>query len=88
MDEAHRTHPNAWWWDCCDLVSGVCESTKLEWIGDVDLNDGDLQKLYEVYRRRLAFIVGVGVDDLSTCSHQLAEDMLFISKGTKPLCVC
>ena len=101
MDEAHRTHPNAWWWvkaDGCDLVSGVCESTKLEWSGDVDLNDGDLQKLYEVYRRRLAFIVGVGVgdrvtpalivDDLSTCSHQLAEYMLFISKGTKPLCVC
>ena len=62
------------------------------------MNGGDLQMVYEVYRRRLAFIAGVGVgdrvipalivDDLSTCSHQLAEDTLFISKGTKHLCVC
>ena len=65
-----------------------------------NLNDGDIQKVYEVYmyRRRMAFIVIVDmgdrvtpaiiVDDLSTCSHQLDEDTLFISKGTKPLCVC
>lgn len=72
-------------------MSGVCDSTKLEWSGDVHLNDGDLQKVYEVYRQRLAFITGVGmgnrvtpaliVDDLSTCSHKLAEEMLFIYKG-------
>ena len=100
LDEAHRTHPNAWWWvkgDGCDLVSGVCESTKLEWSGDVDLNDGDVQKAYEVYRQRLTLIDGVGLgdrltpalilDDLTTCSHQLAEDTLFISRGTQISCV-
>ena len=94
LDEACRTHPNAWWWiktDGCDLVSGLCESTKLEWSGDIDLNDGQLQKMHENYRQYLTcltFVSGIGLEDrwnptlimedLSTCNKQLAEDVLFI----------
>ena len=35
--------PNTWWWlkgDGCDLVSGLKESVRLEWSGDVDFNTG------------------------------------------------
>ena len=91
LDEACRTHPNAWWWiktDGCDLVSGLCESTKLEWSGDVDFNDGQLQKMHENYRQYLTFVSGIGLEDrwnptliledLCTCSKRLAEDVSFI----------
>ena len=91
LDEAGRTHPNAWWWiktNRCDLVSRLRESTKLEWSGDIDLNDGQLQKMHENYRRYLTFVSGIGLEDrwnptlimedLSTCNKQLAEDVSFI----------
>ena len=48
-----RSNPNAWWWlkaDGCDLVKGLKESVKLQWSGDVDLNDGCLQKQYDEYK--------------------------------------
>ena len=51
-----QSHPTAWWWlkaDGCDLVKGLKESVKLQWSGDVDLNDGQLQKQYEEYVSRL-----------------------------------
>jgi hypothetical protein len=93
LDEACRTHPNAWWWiktDGCDLLSGLCESTKLEWSGDVDFSDG---QLYENYRQYLTFVSGIGLEDrwnptiiledLSTCSKRLAEDVSFIILTSK-----
>ncbi len=43
--EASQAHPGSWWWlkaDGCDITIGLRESTKLEWSGDVDLNDGSL----------------------------------------------
>lgn len=44
LDEAVQSHPNAGWWvkkaDGTDLVSGLGESIRGEWSGDVDLNDG------------------------------------------------
>ena len=42
LEEAAHAHPNAWWWikaDGADLLSGLGESVKGEWSGDVDLND-------------------------------------------------
>ena len=40
LEEAKRPRgpPNSWFWikgDGCDLVSGLSESTKMEWTGDV-----------------------------------------------------
>ena len=64
LDEASRTHPNAWWWiktDGCDLIEGLGESTRLDWSGDIDMNDGELQKLYKAYRERLDLIDGLGL---------------------------
>ena len=37
------------WWikaDGCDLVKGLFESTKGEWSGDVDLNSGNVLRLF------------------------------------------
>lgn len=92
LDEASRTHPNSWWWvkaDGCDLVEGFGESTKLDWSGDVNLNDGQLQKKYKHYRKRLDFISGVGLHkrrdvntllhDLGVCAKDIKEDICFIS---------
>lgn len=83
LDEACQSHPNAWWWikaDGCDLVTGLCESTKLKWSGDVDLNNSQLQGMYESHRQYMTFVSGVGLEDrrnptdiledLPTCSKQ------------------
>jgi len=61
---AKHAHPEAWWWlkaDGCDLVSGLKESVKLEWSGDVDLNNGKLQELHSEYKSSLEFVEAVGV---------------------------
>ena len=45
LDEAAKHHPNPWWWlkaDGCDITSGLAESMRGVWTGDVDLNDGGL----------------------------------------------
>jgi len=41
------------WWikvDAVDIVSGLGESVNGVWSGDVDLNDGKLQELYQEYK--------------------------------------
>ena len=38
------------------MVSGLGESLRIEWSGDVDMNDGQLQKLYTSYTAEIAFI--------------------------------
>ena len=48
--EAARTNPDVWWWlkaNGCDITKGLKESVKLQWSGDVDLNDGALQEQCE-----------------------------------------
>ena len=52
LDEASRHHPNEWWGvkaDGTDIVSGLAESVRDVWNGDVDLNDGSLQHQYQRY---------------------------------------
>lgn len=43
-------------------MKGLCESTKGVWSGDVDLNNGELQKLYRDHLARLEFIDAIGVN--------------------------
>jgi hypothetical protein len=103
LDEASRTHPSAWWWvkaDGCDLVEGLGESINLDWCGDVDMNDGELQAMYKIYRERLDFISVLGmndrrdttvvVQDLDVCLKGIKEDMSFVGKGVfdEFQCVC
>lgn len=64
MDEVLAVAPEgtSWWikGDACDVVSGLGESVKGVWSGDVDVNDGKLQLLYEQYcnRRKSASLLG------------------------------
>lgn len=94
LDEAAQAHPDSWWWlkaDGCDVTEGLIESTKLQWSGDVDLNDGSLQKQYEAYRKRLAFAESVGLDgehsdvvgQLTSLTSDISEDLEFIHSGKK-----
>ena len=59
--EAKHVHPDAWWWmkaDGCKILSRLKESMKMEWSGDVDLNDTNLHKQYKTF---VTFLNGVGV---------------------------
>ena len=90
LEEAARVHPNAWWWikaDGADLLSGLAESVKGEWSGDVDLNDGSTQQLYKSYRKHLDILDGISVkvddcnlkQDIEMLRQQAVQDIDFIS---------
>lgn len=97
LNEACKVHPNEKWWikgDGCDLVSGLEESLKSEWHGDVDFGTGELQSLYDVYMSRLSNIdtlqhSNVNLEDgrasilnfLVKEQEQVTEDVTFIAGG-------
>ena len=78
-------------YDGCDVTQGLIESTKLQWSGDVDLNDGSLQKQYEAYRKRLAFAENIGLDEehsdvigqLTSVSKDISDDLELIHSGKR-----
>ena len=99
MDQAVKTIPTTSWWiksDGVDVTSGLMQSNRQEWYGDVDLGDGELQGKYEDYINRLKLVDGLcrQVHDqhqrLLTCTDlriivtQLEDDRGFINKG---LCI-
>ena len=100
LDYAAASQPDTRWWikgDGCDLVSGLSESVRLEWSGDVDLDDGMLQEMYAAYKHRLNFIEGIGINssgdlhpciasDLKTCLKDLSEDKQFILTSKYQIC--
>ena len=90
LEEGARAHPNIWWWikaDGADLLSGLGESVKGEWSGDVDLNDGSTQQLYKSYRKQLDFLDGISVKlddcnlkrDIEMLRQQTVQDIDFVS---------
>ena len=98
LQSATTSNPNACWWikaDGVDVVKGLCESTKGLWSGDVDLNDGHLQLLFQGLQDRLQWIKGIGLkersdreaikSDLHTAINNIATDLQFIHSGTKYL---
>lgn len=61
---------------------------KMEWSGDVDLNNGELQKQYKAYRDEISFINSLSCDDRSklkqsieTLSERVVRDMEFAITG-------
>ena len=94
LDAAAKAKPNALWWikgDACDVIPGLCESMQLKWSGDVDLNNGNVERDYQQYKSRLQMVstLGLGVrrarpvfkDDLSTVHQNLVKDKDFLVKG-------
>jgi len=54
LEDAAKHHPYSWWWlkaDGCNVNPGLKESVKRQWSGDVDLNDGSLQKQRDAAKR-------------------------------------
>lgn len=89
LEEAVSAHPDGWWWikaDGADLLSGLGESVKGEWSGDVDLNDGSTQQLYRNYRKQLDFLDSISVKvgdcnlkrDIEMVRQQTVQDIDFV----------
>ena len=77
LDQAASIHPDSSWWikaDGVDVLPGLGESMRMEWSGDVDLNDGSLQRQYDAYIQRLDFINGLGLRERSS-AHQILLDL-------------
>lgn len=96
LDEACKSNPTGRWWikgDGCDLVSGLEESLRLEWHGDIDFGTGDLKACYQAYRDRLkridSIVTDLFVDEnrimllkyLYEEDNQLTEDITFVTLG-------
>ena len=72
-------------------MPGLCESVQHKWSGDVDLNDGKLQAVYQIYLSRLQFVSTIGLgcrrervvirDDLQEIHKQLLIDKDFAIEG-------
>lgn len=84
LEQAASTHPTSWWWikaDGVDLVTGLGESMRMDWSGDVDLNDGKLEQQYQSYIDRLHFIDSLGLEDDQQHQQQLLEDLNKLDEG-------
>lgn len=94
IEKVASLNPDSWWWikgDGVDVVKGLWESVKGEWAGDVDLNDGMLQLLYEKLQNQLQWVEGIGLDqrnsteiiteDLEAVMNDIAVDLEFIHGG-------
>ena len=95
LDEGAKHHRDSWWWvkaDGCDLISGLAESTRGIWSGDVDVNDGALEKQYREYNNRLLTIKNLKSSNANLLSQlddqvqQLKINMEFLH-GSKEILV-
>ena len=50
---------------CVTVLSGLWQSASGEWAGDVDLNDGKLQRQCSIFKNRLQKIQCIGLDNKS-----------------------
>ena len=94
LNQAFESDPTTTWWikgDGVDVTKGLGVSTRGEWSGDVDLNDGVLNCLYQQYKDRLKLAAVIGLRehgtqqsinfDLNKMMEQLSDDLTFIHKG-------
>ena len=94
LESAAKSNPNAWFWikaDGVDVVKGLCESTRGVWAGDIDLNDGQLKRLYEDLQNEKKWINGIGLKDrrhqeavrrdLSIAMNKLVTELQFVHSG-------
>ena len=72
-------------------MKGLSESMSGIWSGDVNLNDGSLEKSYAMYLQRLKDAKEIGlpprhdrpvvIADLEDLAEQLSSDITFITQG-------
>ena len=94
LREAARLDPHAAWWikaDGCDVVKGLFESVRGQWSGDVNLNDGAVDRLRSELQMRLDHIGQLGLGtrrspevimaDLTKLKTSLIDDAEFCSSS-------
>lgn len=77
--------------DGCDIVESLKETVKMEWSGDVHLNNKKVAKLHTEYKTRLSFIQDTGrsqqrasqviVTDLGKVESDLEGYLSFLLSG-------
>lgn len=90
---AHKSSDARWWLkaDSCDLTAGLFESVRGKWSGDVDINDGKVAELYQLYQSHQKFCESLGLKEPQTIPHVKAQvqemrdtilsDLEYISTG-------
>ena len=85
--------PGGWFWikgDGTDVVKGLWESTRGQWGGDVNLNDGKLESLRYEYDKRMKWIEGLSLnkgdidaikEDQKAGVEFLQSDINFVHSG-------
>ena len=75
-------NPGVHWWlkgDGTDVVKGLWQSTSGEWAGDVDLNDGRLQRQYSDFKIRMEEVKNLGVGkSIEELREILSQEILSI----------
>ena len=77
--------------DGCGVVQGIFESTRGDWSGDVNLNDGQVQELYVEYKEQLQWVEGIGLGnrrdcirhDINITINDTGSDLEFVHSGNK-----
>lgn len=89
-----EAHPNGRFWlkaDACDIKSALQQSTRGEWNGDIDLDDGRLANLHQEFQQRVACLnvstMGmdcyVFVQQICLAVERLGEDIAFLADGLR-----
>lgn len=90
---AHQRNPTGRWWikaDGCDILKGLRESTKREWSGDVDMNDGVPQQHHHKYLSRLTKAATLKCsipppdtfyNKITTQKNDFKQDLAFLESG-------
>ena len=84
LDQAVKVLPHVNWWikaDGVDVVSGLGDSCGGQWSGDVDLNDGSLQELFDEYTRRCEFVAEIGL--VRTEIYEIERDLMQVETYLK-----
>ena len=69
----------------CDILPGLGESVRGIWSGDVDHNNGDLQRQYTAYQQRLQSIAEIQMATSSNHSELLEKLKVVCSKVSDDL---
>lgn len=89
----HQRNPTGRWWikaDGCDILKGLRESTKREWSGDVDMNDGVPQQHHHKYLSRLTKAATLKCsipppdtfyNKITTQKNDFKQDLAFLESG-------
>jgi len=78
LEKLVEFNPGVYWWikgDGTDVLKGLWQSVSGEWAGDVDLNDGKLQRQYSIFKKRLQKIQCIGLDYKSIAEIQIVQEL-------------